>query len=336
MHFLTHAGDRAGDTQEHPQHSESVIPGVNNEKRGLSRSYASPSLSARSMSQPNDGQTSDHGRHSATQGPARSSAEPTPSLRSLPESTGGRADKVTTGRGSAWGAGSNTLGRKGSTRTARSTRTTGTISGATAAFTNGAAMTGPNAEPNVDESLFFRGANAERSLSQKQKDRINRDEKRENKRLSKLIKTESTSEKVALASALNTLAALQKLHKAAIKREAKAETSHAKALSAAQKAESRFHEAKARAAEERARAETRCAEEHARWYGKEAEVRAQQERMESERETLAEMEQRVAECAREVERLRVVKGTDEVCVYAVAAIYANLLAARKRSQDSRA
>jgi len=124
--------------------------------------------------------------------------------------------------------------------------------------------------------------------------------------------TESTNEKVALDSALRNLSALQSLHNAAIKRETKAEASYAKALSAAQKAESKFQEKKAQTAEIRARAEARCIEESARWEGKEGELRAQQERLDSARETVKEMETRIAECAREVERLRIVKATDEV------------------------
>jgi len=135
----------------------------------------------------------------------------------------------------------------------------------------------------------------------------------ETRRFSKLLKTEATTEKVALDSALKTLSALQSLHKAAIKREEKAESSHASALAAAQRAESRYQEERAKAAELRARAEARCTEEHARWEGKQGEVRAQQERLESTRETVKEMETRIADCAREVERLRIVKATDEVC-----------------------
>ncbi|KIJ66965.1 hypothetical protein HYDPIDRAFT_174258 [Hydnomerulius pinastri MD-312] len=347
MHFFSRGGDKANDRrstdapasddQGPPQLSEVAIPGnpVVNQQPGesgtgnttgdqehkqghrLSRSYATP-LSRPSQSTsppPNRGNKGDLANGDGPGSPKRQNEQngPTerrsPSLRSLPESTGGRDGPVAAGN-NTFGGGS-TIGRKGSVRTARSTRTTGTTSGATAAFGNGAALTGPNAEPDVDESVYFRGASAERSLSKKQKDKILKDEQKESKKFSKLLKTESTSEKAALSSALNTLAALQNLHKAAIKREAKAEAAHAKALAAAQKAESRYHEEKAHAAEERARAEARCIEERARWEGKEGEVRAQQERMESEREIVSEMEERIAECAREVERLRIVKGTDE-------------------------
>lgn len=129
---------------------------------------------------------------------------------------------------------------------------------------------------------------------------------------SKLLKTESSNEKVALDSALKHLSALQNLHKAAIKRESRAEAAHARALSSAQKAESRFQEEKARSAEVRARAEARCKEERARWEGKEGELQAQKEWLESTRETVKETETRIVECAREVERLRIVKAMDEV------------------------
>ena len=224
----------------------------------------------------------------------------------------------------AFGGTGGALGRKPSVRTTASTRTT------TSAFANGGPLTGPNAKPDVDEDLLARGANAERSLTQKQKDRIAKEESaffhprsmhgadirligRESKKFSKLLKTESTTEKVALDSALKTLASLQSLHKAAINREAKAEASHARALSVAQGAESRYHEELARASELRARTEARCTEERARWEGKEGHVQAQQERLDSARETVKEMETRISECAQEVERLRLVKATDEVC-----------------------
>ncbi|KAH0833044.1 hypothetical protein J3R83DRAFT_12035 [Lanmaoa asiatica] len=225
-----------------------------------------------------------------------------PSLRSLPIESDGQ--EQISGMKATFGRAGSTLGRKGSVRT---THTTGT----TSVFVNGAPLTGPNAEPDVDQSLFVRGAKAERSLSQKQKDRIAKEERKESKKFSKLLKAESTTEKVALDSALKSLSALQSIHKAAIKRETKAEASHARALSAAQKAESRFQEEKARTVELRAYAEARCAEEHARWEGKEGVVRAQQERLDSARETVKETETRIAECAREVERLRIVKATDE-------------------------
>lgn len=246
----------------------------------------------------------------------------TPSLRSLPTEPDDQ-NKQGAGMKTDYGRNGNALARQASVRTTASTHTT-------SAFGNGAPLTGPNAEPNVDQSLVERGANAERSLSQKQKDRITKEERaffqskpthsadigateKESKKFSKLLKTESTTEKVALDSALKTLSCLQSLHKTAIKREGKAEVSYAKALSAAQDAEGRFHEERGRATEMRARAEARCIQERARWEGKEGEVRAQQERLDSARETVKETELRIAECAREVERLRIVKATDEVC-----------------------
>lgn len=88
----------------------------------------------------------------------------TPSLRSLPTEPEGQ-ETYMSGMRATSGRTSSGLARKESVRTTRSTHTT-------TAFANGAPLTGPNAEPNVDESLFVRGARAERSLSQKQKDRI--------------------------------------------------------------------------------------------------------------------------------------------------------------------
>ncbi|KAG1737325.1 hypothetical protein EDB19DRAFT_1637104 [Suillus lakei] len=223
----------------------------------------------------------------------------TPSIESLPICTeDGDEDAPLAG---SMGGGHNTsLGRKASVRTTRSSRTTRSVAEATAAFQSGSVLTGPNAEPDVDAAVVLRGVIAERSLSKKQKEKIIKDEQRESKRFSKLLKTESKLEKSALARALKSLAALQDLHKSACKLEAKAEAAHSKSLLAAQKAESTFLEAKARAEEE-----------HSRWEGKQAEVKAQEERLEAERETVREMEDRMAECTREVENLRIIKATDE-------------------------
>jgi len=137
------------------------------------------------------------------------------------------------------------------------------------------------------------------------------------------LQTESKSEKDALDRALKSLAALQNLHKAACKREAKAETAHCKSLLSAQEAESTYHEAKARAEEERAR-----------WEGKQGEVRAQEERLEAERDAVKKMEERMTECAREVERLRIIKATDEVRAYALfSSIAVHPFSERKGSQE---
>jgi len=223
----------------------------------------------------------------------------TPSIQSLPVCTED-IDEDAPLAGDTGGEHNTSLERKASVRTTRSNRTTRSGAEATAAFQSGSVFTGPNAEPDVDAAVVLRGVTAERSLSKKQKDKIIKDERRESKRFSKLLKTESKLEKAALARAIQSLAALQDLHKAACKLEAKAEATHHKSLLSAQTAESTFLEARARAEEERAR-----------WEGKKAEVKAQEERLELERQTVKEMEDRMAECAREIEKLRILKATDE-------------------------
>lgn len=247
----------------------------------------------------------------------------TPSLRSLPESTGGKdRDERPLAKGSILSR-EGTIGRRVSVRTTRTT----------ASIFNGSALAGPNAVPEVDEGIYWRGSSAEKVLSKKEKEKILKEESKspdpgglilirgnfpmhtgkEAKRLSKLMDVEATTEKVALNSALNMLGSLQELQKAAIKREAKAELAHSRALAEAQKAESKYHEARARAAEERARAEARVSEEQVKLEGKQAEVKAQEERVEAERQLVKELEEHVAECARGLERLRIIKATDEVC-----------------------
>ncbi|KAG2341757.1 hypothetical protein BDR05DRAFT_1029595 [Suillus weaverae] len=222
----------------------------------------------------------------------------TPSIQSLPICTEDMDEDAPIA--SSNGGGHTSLGRKASVRTTRSNRTTRSVAEATAAFQSGSVLTGPNAEPDVDAAVVDRSVIAERSLSKKQKEKIIKDEQRESKRFSKLLKTESKLEKAALERAFKSLAALQDLHKSACKLEAKAEAAHSKSLLAAQKAESTFLEARARAEEE-----------HSRWEGKKVEVKAQEERLEAERESVREIEDRMAECAREVEKLRIIKATDE-------------------------
>ena len=156
---------------------------------------------------------------------------------------------------------------------------------------------------------------------------------KEGKRLSKLMKLEATTEKTAINSAFNMLASLQELHKLAIKREGKAECAHSRALAEVQRAESKYHEARARCAEERARAEARVLEERAKLEGKQAEVNAQEERVEAERQIVKELEERVAECAQDLERLRVMKATDEICDFRHGMFSLTHFIARKKSED---
>jgi len=90
----------------------------------------------------------------------------TPSLHSLPTEPDGQEKYVSDLRASLGRTGS-ALGRKESTRT-KSTYATAS----TAAFVNGAPLSGPDAEPEVDDDVLARGAKAEQSLSHKQKQRI--------------------------------------------------------------------------------------------------------------------------------------------------------------------
>jgi len=100
-----------------------------------------------------------------------------PSPRALPAWAGSRDEDISApfagGIGSGRGAGTS-FARKGSVRTAKSARS---VTEATAAFRCGSALTGPNAEPEVDEDVIRRGAIAERSLSTKQKSKITKEER---------------------------------------------------------------------------------------------------------------------------------------------------------------
>ncbi|OAX35480.1 hypothetical protein K503DRAFT_773443 [Rhizopogon vinicolor AM-OR11-026] len=95
------------------------------------------------------------------------------SLDSLPVWTGSRDEHVPLTSGMD-GRRSTSIARKASVRTAKSTRS---VTEATAAFQKGSALAGPNAEPEIDADVIRRGAIAERSLSTKQKSKIQKDER---------------------------------------------------------------------------------------------------------------------------------------------------------------
>jgi hypothetical protein len=118
--------------------------------------------------EPNSDIMDTKGQNANSKHPARR----TPSLDSLPTWTGSRDEHVPLAGGMA-GERNAPLARKVSVRTARSTKS---ATAATAAFQNGAALTGPKAEPDIDVDVIRRGALAERSLSTKQKHKIEKEE----------------------------------------------------------------------------------------------------------------------------------------------------------------
>ncbi|KIY67255.1 hypothetical protein CYLTODRAFT_422665 [Cylindrobasidium torrendii FP15055 ss-10] len=131
------------------------------------------------------------------------------------------------------------------------------VSGST--FINGAGTTGPSASAEADESLAERAATADGVLSAKQQSRIKKNEVKDGRRLSKVIKMEGKVERQALGLAIRELGELQKIQKDAVKREEKAHTGHMKTISAYQKCEEAF--LAARAALETAQAQMNAASE---------------------------------------------------------------------------
>ncbi|KIK96793.1 hypothetical protein PAXRUDRAFT_280188 [Paxillus rubicundulus Ve08.2h10] len=194
MHYSSRGDDRAdemhgrrgrleqGLSQHHdPERAPidgNLGDGVHDKGERLSRSYIAHPRPLPSMGSQNRG-----GRRDFIGSPSRHpdsggafAEQRSSSFHSLPISSGGRDDGPIIGGASTFGGGGNALGRKSSVRTTKSTRTTGTTSGATTAFVNGAALTGPNAKPDVDESVWFRASLAERALSQRQKEKITKQE----------------------------------------------------------------------------------------------------------------------------------------------------------------
>jgi len=160
-------------------------------------------------------------------------------------------------------------------------------------FANGAAVTGPNSHPEVDESVHDRAAAAETALPAKTKSKLSKAERKDSKRLSKIIKSESKAEKQALAAATKELAELQSQQSQAIKREAKAHTVHTKALALHHKTESKYLLLKAE------------------YEKNQLDMENMEKALENERANARDISDRIAEKAKEVEKLRVTRNTDE-------------------------
>jgi len=202
MHFFTHGSDdddkdQVGDLgpstssyqQGYSRHPELAIPGnlpyeqqggevakgndwgnSGNPNKRTSRKYVlQPTSPLHSRGPGNDVVPENAADHGDVQVHPEEAKHHTPSLRSLPESTGGKArDEKPLTKGSTLSR-EGTLGRRASVRTARSARTTVTIF-------NGSALAGPNAVPEVDEGIYWRGSSAERVLSKKEKEKILKEE----------------------------------------------------------------------------------------------------------------------------------------------------------------
>ncbi|KAA1467616.1 hypothetical protein DENSPDRAFT_832723 [Dentipellis sp. KUC8613] len=174
-----------------------------------------------------------------------------------------------------------------------SRRTDGTgvgVGGTGSAFTDGAAMSSAAA---VDPGVHERVASAEDELSAKDKAKINKQEYKDGKRLSTIIRGEANTEKAALEVATKELGELQKLQKAAVKEESKSHTIHSKAITDAHKAEMDF--LAAQSAQERAQTA----------------LRAAAEALERSREHARDTTEMLREKMDEVERIRMHKQADD-------------------------
>uniref|UniRef100_A0A0W0FMP9 Dna binding protein ncp1 n=1 Tax=Moniliophthora roreri TaxID=221103 RepID=A0A0W0FMP9_MONRR len=160
-------------------------------------------------------------------------------------------------------------------------------------FINGAGTTGPGASAFPDESLKERVATADGALTPKQKSKIAKQEVKDGKRLSKIIKQEGKVEKQALGVAINELAELQKIQKAAVKREAKCHTAHTKAVTAFQKVEAAYLAARTK------------------YETAQALMVAEQETLDIARNAAIEATAKMQEKSQEVDSLRQTYGVDE-------------------------
>ncbi|KAL0953270.1 hypothetical protein HGRIS_004520 [Hohenbuehelia grisea] len=161
------------------------------------------------------------------------------------------------------------------------------------AFINGAGTVGPDATPEVDSSVHARGASADAALSPKQRSRIIKSEQKNSKKLTKIIKEEGKVEKQSLSLAIAELGALQKIQKAAIKREAKCQSSHNKALTSHQKLEATFLDLRTR------------------YEASQAVLNAGADALENARSNARDTTEKMQEKSQEVESLRTMLGVDQ-------------------------
>ncbi|KZT24403.1 hypothetical protein NEOLEDRAFT_1050951, partial [Neolentinus lepideus HHB14362 ss-1] len=113
-------------------------------------------------------------------------------------------------------------------------------------FSAGPGTVGPAVSTEPDLTMTTRQRTAESILTPKQKSKISKEELKEGKRLSKIIRTEQKAERQALDIAMKELAELTKLQKAAMKDESRAHTTHATTLKGFHKTELEYLAARAK------------------------------------------------------------------------------------------
>ncbi|KAG5646940.1 hypothetical protein DXG03_001663 [Asterophora parasitica] len=160
-------------------------------------------------------------------------------------------------------------------------------------FLGGASTTGPHAHAQPHEELTERSANADASLSRKDRSRIAKAEARDGKLLSKIIKDEGRAEKESLATAINELAGYQKIQARAIKSEATANASRSKVHAEFQKQEAVYLAARTQ------------------FEAVQARLTSEDERVEVVRNNARDAAEKLQEKNQEVNGLRVMYGVDE-------------------------
>ncbi|KAF9472123.1 hypothetical protein BDN70DRAFT_887351 [Pholiota conissans] len=134
------------------------------------------------------------------------------------------------------------LGRSSSRRSEFTTIDARTTTGS--AFVNGAGATGPMATSEEDSALRARAIEAHDNLSPRQKAKIAREETKNGKRLSKIIRSEAKTEKQSLGIMIKELEDLQKIQQNAVKSEAVVQGNHSKLLTRFKKKEALYLNAK--------------------------------------------------------------------------------------------
>ncbi|KAL6302429.1 hypothetical protein BKA93DRAFT_737038 [Sparassis latifolia] len=126
-------------------------------------------------------------------------------------------------------------------------------------FANGAGTIGPASIPPTDDGLEERNAKVDAVLSPKDKSKVDKAQRKDAKRMSKVIKSEGKAEQQALEAVIKELANIQKMQKDAIKEESKASDAHSRALKTFHKEEAEFFAR--RAGYERAQADLQALED---------------------------------------------------------------------------
>ncbi|KAJ8503528.1 hypothetical protein ONZ45_g10785 [Pleurotus djamor] len=144
-----------------------------------------------------------------------------------------------------------------------------------------------------NDALHARDKSADSVLTPKQKSKLDKIQRKESKKLSKIIKQEGKVEKDALSAQIHELEELQKLQKAAVKREASAHTKHTNLANSFQKVSQQYFALRTK------------------YEAHQAQLLAEEADLEDARRAVKDIAERIKERKEEVEATRVRVGVED-------------------------